>query len=77
MLSLITTHSCSGEADDGLLFVAVVLQRLGVDPLLVVDGAVPLDDTGAHGAGAVQVPGSVKTDVAETWNGKQLVRKEE
>ena len=54
-----------GEAHDGAVLQLVVLQRLGVDTLGVVDGAVPLGDADARGPGTREVATRVQTHVTE------------
>ena len=55
-----------GEAYDGAVLALVLLQRLGVNPLLVVDAAIKLCHSNTLGPGPRQIPASVKTHVTKS-----------
>lgn len=60
------------EPVDRALLVAPVLQRLGVDSVLVVDGAIVLDDADAGGSRAGQVAARVQADVTKALHDVRL-----
>ena len=61
-----------GEAHDSAMFKLVVLQSLGVDPLRIVDGSVPLGDAHTGGPSSGEVPAGVQADVAEALHDVRL-----
>ena len=66
VVNCVCPYLSSRESNDGAVLVLVLLEFLGVNALLVEDGAVPLNHTSAHGTGTVKVASGVQTHITKT-----------